>query len=73
MDADQQREFLEMMTEEQKEEFIRKMSASERAAYLSNLAPTEKAKYYANKDLMKTVNIIKGWISEDEEDEDGEE
>jgi flagellar M-ring protein FliF len=68
MDADQQREFLEMMTEEQKEDFIRKMTASEKAAYLANLSPNEKAKYYANKDLVKTVNIIKGWISEDEEE-----
>ncbi|MCG8619008.1 MAG: flagellar M-ring protein FliF, partial [Desulfobacterales bacterium] len=68
MDADQQREFLEMMTDEQKEEFIRKMTASEKAAYLANLSPNEKAKYYANKDLIKTVNIIKGWISEDEEE-----
>lgn len=71
MDARQQREFLEMMTEEQKEDFIRKMTASERAAYLANLDPNEKAKYYANKDLFKTVNIIKGWVSEtEEEDED---
>ncbi|HCY85374.1 MAG TPA: flagellar M-ring protein FliF [Desulfobacteraceae bacterium] len=68
MDADQQREFLEMMTEEQKEEFIRKMTASEKAAYLANLSANEKARYYANKDLIKTVNIIKGWISEDDED-----
>ena len=37
MDADQQREFLEMMTEDQKEEFLKKMTASERAAYLANL------------------------------------
>ena len=68
MDADQQREFLEMMTEEQKEEFIRKMTASERAAYLSNMSANEKAQYYAHRDLIKTVNIIKGWINEDEED-----
>ncbi len=70
MDADQQREFLEMMTEEQKEDFLKKMTASERAAYLANLSPNEKAKYYANKDLFKTVNILKGWISETEEEEE---
>lgn len=68
MDAEQQREFLEMMTEGQKEDFIKKMTASERAAYLSNMSPTEKARYYANKDLFKTVNIIKGWVSETEEE-----
>ncbi|WDP88172.1 MAG: hypothetical protein HUN05_20995 [Desulfobacter sp.] len=68
MDASQQREFLEMMTEEQKEEFIKKMSASERAAYLANMSPNEKARYYANKDLFKTINIIKGWVSETEEE-----
>lgn len=68
MDAEQQREFLEMMTENQKEDFIKKMTASERAAYLTNMSPTEKARYYANKDLYKTVNIIKGWVSETEEE-----
>ena len=70
MDADQQREFLELMTEEQKEEFLKKMTASERAAYLANLSPNEKARYYANKDLYKTVNIIKGWVSEKPEEEE---
>ncbi len=70
MDADQQREFLELMTEEQKEEFIKKMTASERASYLANMSPNEKARYYANKDLYKTVNIIKGWVSETQEDEE---
>jgi len=70
MDADQQREFLEMMTEEQKEDFLKKMTASERAVYLANLSPNEKARYYANRDLFKTVNILKGWISETEEEEE---
>lgn len=67
MDAEQQKEFLELMTEAQKEEFLKKMTASERAAYLSNMSVTEKARYYANKDLFKSVNIIKGWVSETEE------
>ncbi|MCP4718857.1 MAG: flagellar M-ring protein FliF, partial [Desulfobacteraceae bacterium] len=67
MDGNQQKEFLELMTEEQKEEFLKKMTASERATYLSNMSVNEKAKYYANKDIFKTVNIIKGWISETEE------
>jgi len=67
MDADQQNEFLELMTEAQKEEFLKKMTAIERAAYLSNMSVTEKARYYAHKDLFKSVNIIKGWVSETEE------
>jgi len=70
MDAAQQREFLEMMTEGQKDDFLKKMTASERVAYLSNLSPNEKARYYANKDLFKTINILKGWISETEEEEE---
>ena len=69
MDAGQQKEFLELMTERQKEEFIKKMTASERAVYIGNMSATEKARYYANKDLFKTVNIIKGWVSETEDDE----
>jgi flagellar M-ring protein FliF len=67
MDGHQQREFLEMMTEAQKEEFLKKMTASDRIQYLNNLSVSEKAKYYANKDLFKTVNIIKGWVRETEE------
>ena len=70
MNADQQREFFDMMSDEQKEEFIQKMTAAERAAYLSNMTPQEKARYYAEKDLTRSVNIIKGWISEAEEEEE---
>ncbi|PIE62064.1 MAG: flagellar M-ring protein FliF [Desulfobacterales bacterium] len=68
MDADQQREYLEQMTKEEKEAFLRDMTGSERAAYLANMPPSEKAKMYAEEDLMKTVNIIKGWVSESEEE-----
>ncbi len=67
MDAKQQKEYLEMMTEEQREEFLKKMNPEERVAYLMNMPVNEKAKYYAEKDLLKTVNILKGWISEGEE------
>lgn len=67
MDAKQQKEFLEMMTEDQREAFLKKMNPEERVAYLMNMPVNEKAKYYAEKDLNKTVNILKGWISEGEE------
>jgi len=70
MDGKQQKEFLDLMTEDQKEAFIKKMSASERASYLTNMSVNEKAKYYAKKDLYKTINIIKGWISDVAEDEE---
>ena len=73
MDAEQQQEFFEMMTEDQKEEFIQKMTAAERNVYIANMSPQEKARYYAEKDLFKTVNIIKGWLSEVEEEEEEEE
>ena len=69
MDAAQQKEYLDLMTEKQKENFIKKMKASERASYLANMSVNEKARYYANKDFYKTVNILKGWISETEEEE----
>nr|WP_319494833.1 flagellar basal-body MS-ring/collar protein FliF [uncultured Desulfobacter sp.] len=68
MDANQQREFLEMMSEEQKEAFLQKMTAAERSAYVANMSEQERAKYYAEKDLNRTLNIIKGWISELEEE-----
>ncbi|NDY73395.1 flagellar M-ring protein FliF [Desulfobacter hydrogenophilus] len=70
MNANQQREFFEMMTEDQKEEFIQKMTAAERNAYIANMSSHEKARYYAEKDLFKTVNIIKGWLSDVEEEEE---
>jgi flagellar M-ring protein FliF len=64
MDGEQQKEFLELLTGDQKDSFLKKMSAGERSVYVSNLSDNEKARYYAEKDLFKTVNIIKGWISE---------
>lgn len=67
MDAKQQKEYLELLTEEQKEAFLKQMKSSERASYLTNMPVNEKAQYYAKKDLYKTVNILKGWISEAEE------
>ena len=70
MDARQQKEYLELMTGEQKEAFLKEMSTSERASYLANMPVNEKAKYYAQKDLYKTVNILKGWISEAKEEEE---
>ena len=63
--------FLDGLTEEQKEEFIQKMTAAERNAYIANMSDQEKARYYAEKDLFKTVNIIKGWLNEVEEEEEG--
>ncbi|MCD4722761.1 MAG: flagellar M-ring protein FliF, partial [Desulfobacula sp.] len=68
MDGKQQKEYMDLMTEEQKEVFLKKMSTSERASYLTNMSVNEKAKYYAQKDIYKTVNILKGWISEIEEE-----
>ncbi|MCK5164476.1 MAG: flagellar M-ring protein FliF [Desulfobacula sp.] len=68
MDGKQQKEYLELMTGDQKESFITQMSTSERTSYLTNMSVNEKAKYYARKDLYKTVNILKGWISEAEEE-----
>jgi flagellar M-ring protein FliF len=70
INADQQREFFEMMTEDQKEEFIRKITAAERNAYLDKMNDQEKARYYAEKDLFKTVNIIKGWLGEVKEEKE---
>ncbi|MDQ1270902.1 MAG: flagellar M-ring protein FliF [Thermodesulfobacteriota bacterium] len=70
MNANQQGEFFETMTDEQKEEFIQKMTAAERNAYIANMNAQDKARYYAEKDLFKTVNIIKGWLSEVAEEEE---
>ncbi len=68
MDGRQQQEYLEMMTSEQKADFLNKMRPDEKAAYLINMPVNDKAKFYAQKDISKTVNILKGWISEVEEE-----
>lgn len=70
MDADQQKEFLQLMTEEQKEDFISRMTPAERASYLANMPVVDKARYYAEKDLQKSINIVKAWITEVEEEEE---
>jgi flagellar M-ring protein FliF len=67
MDGAQQKEFLDLMAKDQKEEFLKKMTSNERSSYMVNMTVNEKARYYAQKDLLKTVNIIKGWVSETEE------
>ncbi len=67
MDGKQQKDFLDMMTEEQRNEFLNKMSPTEKAAYLERMSDLEKVKHYAEQDFIKTVNIIRGWVSEIEE------
>ena len=68
MDSKQQKEYMDLMTGEQKESFLKKMTTSERVSYLTKMPADEKARYYAQKDFYKTVNILKGWLSETEED-----
>ncbi len=72
MSAEEQKEFLESMPVKEKEEFINNMSHAQKTVYLANLAPSEKAAFHAKNDVDKTANIIKGWISEvnEEEEED---
>ncbi|MFH2060614.1 MAG: flagellar basal-body MS-ring/collar protein FliF [Pseudomonadota bacterium] len=70
MDGKQQKEYLDLMTTDQKDAFVKKMSAVERASYLENMSVNEKARYYAQKDFNKTINILKGWVSDAEEDEE---
>ena len=69
MTADQQRNYLESMTEQERKEFISNLSADQKAAYLANMSLSEKAAYYAHEDFEKTVNILRGWLNELEEEE----
>ncbi len=70
MSPAEQSEFLDSMPVKEKEEFIKNMSHAERASYLANLGPSGKAAYYGEKDIEKTANIIKGWLSEVAEEEE---
>ncbi len=70
MSAAEQSELLDSMPVKEKEEFIKNMSHAERTSYLANLGPSQKAAYYAEKDIEKTANIIKGWLSEVAQEEE---
>lgn len=65
----QQKDYLELMKPEEKNKFIANMSASEKSSYLANMTILDKAKYYADYDFDKSVNILKGWLSETGEEE----
>jgi len=67
MDGNQQKAYLDLMTKDKRDIFLNQMTASERSAYMVNMSVSEKAKHYAEKDFDKTINILKGWISEAEE------
>ncbi len=66
----QQKEFLDVMKPIEKNQFITNMSASEKSSYLSNMTAVDKAQYYAELDFDKSINILKGWLSEIEEEEE---
>ncbi|MCD4743019.1 MAG: flagellar M-ring protein FliF [Desulfobacteraceae bacterium] len=65
----QQKDFLELMKPDEKGKYIVNMSASEKSSYLSNMTTLDKAQYYAELDFDKSINILKGWLSEIEEEE----
>ncbi len=69
MTAEQQRSYLESLSEKEREEFIANLPADQKAAYLANMSLSDKAAYYAEQDFEKTVNILRGWLSELEEEE----
>lgn len=69
MTAEQQKNYLESMTEQERNEFVSSLTADQKAAYLANMSLSEKAAYYAEQDFNKTVNILRGWLSELEEEE----
>ncbi len=70
MSAVEQSELLDSMPVKEKEEFVKNMSSAQRKSFLANIGPSEKAAYYAEKDVEKTTNIIKGWLSEQEPEEE---
>jgi flagellar M-ring protein FliF len=69
LSGNQQKEYIEHMEPEDRGKFIANMSATEKSSYLSNMSAIDKAQYYADIDFDKSVNIIKGWLSEKPEEE----
>jgi len=70
LSATQQKDFLKLMKSDEKGQFISNMSASEKSSYLSNLTMVDKAQYYAELDFDKSINILKGWMTDIEEDDE---
>ncbi|MCK5541237.1 MAG: flagellar M-ring protein FliF [Desulfobacterales bacterium] len=68
--ATQQKDFIGIMKPEEKSKFLINMSASEKSSYLSNMTTVDKAQYYADLDFDKSINILKGWLSEIEEEDE---
>lgn len=69
MTADDQKYYLDSMSDQERDNFITGMTPVQKAAYLDNLTLSEKAAYYAETDVAKTANIIKGWLGEVEDKE----
>ncbi len=67
MDGKQQKTYLDSMSKDKRDAFLNQMTTPERSAYMVNMPVSEKAKHYAEKDFDKTINILKGWLSEGEE------
>ncbi len=70
MDPQEQQDFLKTMPMEEREAFISGLSSSEREVYFANIKISEKASILAKEDVSRAANIIKGWLSETEEQED---
>jgi len=70
MTAEEQKYHLETMSESERSAFFAAMTPADKEAYLGNLSVSEKAAWYARNDIARTANIIKGWLSEAEEEEE---
>ncbi len=68
MNKEEQQAFLEAMKPSEREEFLLAMTPAQKAAYFKNITVSEQAMYYAKKDLSRTSNILKGWVSEGQEE-----
>lgn len=69
MTREQQKKLLDEMSPDEREKYIASLSSKEKDAYIANMTVSEKAAYYAKKDLDKTANIIKAWLSDEEEED----
>ncbi|MBF0204787.1 MAG: flagellar M-ring protein FliF [Desulfamplus sp.] len=67
LDPQEQKEILNAMSPEERDAFIAALPYAEREAYLSSIKISEKAAYLAKSNIQRSANIIKGWLTEEEE------
>lgn len=72
LDPQEQKDILSAMSPEERDTFIASLSSADREVYLSSIRISEKAFYLAKSDIERSANIIKGWLTEVDDNKEKE-